>query len=258
MLFSAPAFGQSAPASAGAVPNAFNPAISLILDGQYRNLVRDPATYRIGGFIPGGDEVGPGGRSFHLGESELTISANIDPYFSGVFIGSASPDNQFSVEEAFVLNSGFVPGASVKFGRFLSGFGYLNEVHAHAWDFSDAPLIHQAFFGGQIKEEGVQLRWIAPTAVLLEWVAELGAVKTFPVPSATRTARARRRCRCTLATIWVTVTAIAAACLIVTRARQTANTRIPIPLARRSPTRLPGHRKCSPRIWCGNGRRTAM
>ena len=47
---------QSAPASA----NAFNPAISLILGGQFNNLQRDPETYQIGGFIPGGDEIGPG------------------------------------------------------------------------------------------------------------------------------------------------------------------------------------------------------
>jgi hypothetical protein len=168
-------WGQSTPAA-----NAFNPAISLILDGQYRNLERDPSTYKIGGFIPGGDEVGPGKRGFNLGESELLISANIDPYFSGVFIGSISQDNKFSVEEAYVLNTGAAAGLSIKFGRFKSGFGYLNEVHAHAWDFTDAPLLHQAFFGGQLAEEGVQLRWIAPTPYLLEVVGELGRGSNFP------------------------------------------------------------------------------
>src|SRR3979409_1011806 len=49
---------QSAPASA----NAFNPAISLILGGQFNNMQRDPATYQIGGFIPGRHEIGPGRR----------------------------------------------------------------------------------------------------------------------------------------------------------------------------------------------------
>ena len=57
-LISILAWSQNAPATA--IPNAFNPAISLILDGQYRNLQRDPSSYKIGGFIPGGDEVGPG------------------------------------------------------------------------------------------------------------------------------------------------------------------------------------------------------
>jgi hypothetical protein len=174
------AWAQSPPTSASAGPNAFNPAISLILNGQYNNLQRDPATYKIGGFIPGGDDVGPGSRSFQLGESELQITANIDPYFAGTFIGSVGADDKFAVEEAFVTNTGFVPGTSIKFGRFYSGFGYLNEVHAHAWDFTDAPLIHKAFLGGQLQEEGVQIRWIAPADQLVELTAEIGRGQSFP------------------------------------------------------------------------------
>ena len=34
------------------------------------------------GFMPSGGEVGPGERSFNLGESELTLAASVDPYFS--------------------------------------------------------------------------------------------------------------------------------------------------------------------------------
>ena len=100
------ATAQSAPASA----NAFNPAISLILGGQFNNLQRDPETYQIGGFIPGGDEIGPGNRSFNLGESELTVSANIDPYFSGYFVMAVNPENEVEVEEGFVQNTGVRPG----------------------------------------------------------------------------------------------------------------------------------------------------
>ena len=166
---------QSAPASA----NAFNPAISLILDGQYSNLQRDPGTYQIGGFIPGGD-VGPGRRSFNLGESELDVAANIDPYFSGFFVLAITPENEASVEEGYVQNTGYIPGVTVKFGRFFSGFGYVNEVHAHAWDFVDLPLVHQAFFGGQLQEEGIQARWLAPTPVFLEFGLETGRGANFP------------------------------------------------------------------------------
>jgi hypothetical protein len=168
------------PAGLPSSANAFNPAISLILGGQYNNLQRDPETYQIGGFIPGGEEIGPGSRSFNLGESELTVSANIDPYFSGVFIMAVTPENEAEVEEAYVQNTGFVPGTTFKFGRFLSGFGYLNELHAHFWDFVDAPLVLQAFFGGQLKEEGLQARWIAPTPVFVEIGAEVGRGANFP------------------------------------------------------------------------------
>ena len=175
------AAASAAPApSAPASPNSFNPAISLILGGQLSNLQRDPGTYQIGGFIPGGDEIGPGRRSFNLGESELDVSANIDPYFSGFFVLSITPENEASVEEGYVQNTGSVPGLTVKFGRFFSGFGYVNEIHAHAWDFVDLPLVHQAFFGGQLQEEGIQARWLAPTPMFVEFGVETGRGANFP------------------------------------------------------------------------------
>ena len=172
----APMPAQSAPASA----NSFNPAISLILGGQYSNLQRDPDTWQIGGFIPGGDETGPGSRSFNLGESELTVSASIDPYFSGYFVLAATAENEVEVEEGYVQNTGSLPGLSIKVGRMLSGFGYLNEIHAHAWDFVDTPLVHQAFFGGQLKEDGIQARWLAPTPIFAEIGLETGRGSNFP------------------------------------------------------------------------------
>ena len=179
----APAPSASTPAYANkpiTTQNAFNPAISLILDGKYQNLERDPGTYQIGGFIPGGEGIGPGSRSFNLGESELNVSASIDAYFSGQFIAALTPENEVEVEEAFVQNTGFISGATLKFGRFFSAFGYINEVHAHAWDFVDAPLVLQAFLGGQLKEDGIQARWVAPTPIFLEAGFEAGRGANFP------------------------------------------------------------------------------
>jgi hypothetical protein len=168
--------------------STFNPAISLILDGKYRDLSQDPETYQIGGFIPaGGHEegghahgAGPGERGFGIDESELTISANIDPYFSGYFTAAVSRENEIEVEEAFIQNSGYVPGTTIKFGRFFSAFGYQNEQHPHVWDFVDLPLAHQAFFGGNLIEDGIQLRYVAPTPVLLEFGVEGGSGSNFP------------------------------------------------------------------------------
>ena len=48
--------------SRSASESAFNPAVSLILNGVYGNLSQDPARYRITGFTPTGGEVGPGKR----------------------------------------------------------------------------------------------------------------------------------------------------------------------------------------------------
>ncbi len=168
--------------------NTFNPAISLILDAKYRNLEESPETYQIGGFVPAGGHgeeghghgAGPGERGFSLEESELTLSANIDPYFSGYFTAAVTGEDEIEVEEAFVQNSGFVPGLTIKAGRFFSAFGYQNEQHPHAWDFADIPLVHQAFFGGNLADDGVQLRWVAPTPLFVELGGEAGRGANFP------------------------------------------------------------------------------
>ncbi len=166
---------NGAPASAG----AFNPAVSLILSGTYANLSRNPNNYRITGFIPGG-EIGPGQRGFSLTESELGISANIDPDFFGALNFSIHPDNTVSTEEAYVQTIGLAHGLTLKAGRFYAGIGYLNEQHAHVWDFVDAPLAYQAFLGGQLNDDGIQLRWLAPTDTFLELGADIGRGKNFP------------------------------------------------------------------------------
>ena len=159
--------------------SSFNPALSLILSGTYVNLSRDPDDYRIRGFVAGG-EIGPGPRGFNLGESELGLSANIDPYFYGAANISITPENEADVEEAFIQTTALGSGFTVKFGRFFSGIGYLNEQHAHTWDFVDSPLAYKAFLGTQLNDDGVQVRWLAPTPLFLEFGAELGRGANFP------------------------------------------------------------------------------
>ncbi|MBS4097895.1 MAG: hypothetical protein KGZ83_13770 [Sulfuricella sp.] len=159
---------------------AFNPEVSLILTGTYANLSQDPANYRIAGFLPSGGEIGPGARGFNLGESELAVAANIDPYLRGQLTLAMTPENTVAVEEAFVQSLGLGHGFTLKGGRYLSGVGYLNEQHSHTWDFVDAPLAYQAFFGGQLKDEGVQVKWLAPSDTFIELGAEIGRGRNFP------------------------------------------------------------------------------
>ena len=120
--------------------SAFNPAVSLILQGTYANTSQDPNTFQITGYVPSGGEVGPPKRSFGLAETELTISGNIDPYFRGVAIAALTPENEVEVEEAYFQTLALPLGLGLKGGRFLSGIGYQNEIHQHAWGFQDAPL----------------------------------------------------------------------------------------------------------------------
>ena len=175
---------QSAAAQASNRPqseNALNPGISAILNGVYANLSQDPATYRINGFVPTMGEVGPPPRGFGLGESELGVMANIDPMFRGTLIASISPDSDsIGVEEGYIQTLALPRGFTAKAGRFYSAVGYQNQIHAHAWDFTDAPLVMDAFLGGQLNEDGVQLRWLAPTDLYWDMGAELGRGRAFP------------------------------------------------------------------------------
>jgi len=156
---------------------AFNPAVSVILNGVYANLSQDPARYQITGFAPTGGDVGPGKRGFSLGESEIAFAANVDHYFRGTLIATVQPDDTIAVEEGYIQTLGLSKGFTLKAGRFYSSVGYQNEIHAHAWDFTDAPLANKVFLGGQFADDGLQIKWIAPTdsQVFLQYIVSLGA-----------------------------------------------------------------------------------
>ncbi|MEW6331835.1 MAG: hypothetical protein AB1560_10280 [Pseudomonadota bacterium] len=165
------------------VSNNFNPAISLILDGKLSGFSREPDSYVLPGFALG-EETGPGDEGLRLGESELIMSSNIDDEFYGQFTAALTPENETEIEEAFIETLALGGGASIKAGRFFSHIGYLNSVHAHAWDFADQPLVYRALLGNQYGDDGVQARWVAPTSVFLELGAELFRGDSFPAGGA--------------------------------------------------------------------------
>jgi len=178
-----PVYPQPAPVAApakGSNAAAFNPAISMILTGNYASLSQDPATYRVAGFIPPPSGEGPGRRSFNLDESELTVASNVDPYFFGNVTAAIQGDNSIDIEEAYFKTIALNNGFTIKGGRFFSATGYLNEIHSHNWDFADQPLVYQVFLGGQLAQDGAQIRWLAPTDYFIELGAEAGSGRSFP------------------------------------------------------------------------------
>lgn len=156
--------------------SAFNPAMSVIIDGAWYTDDVDGEAFEIitgaDGFALGGgdehggeDDHGHGAleRGFNLRGTELAVSATVDPYFDAYAIVVFDGD-EVEVEEAFVTTRGLPAGLQAKFGKFLSDIGYINRQHPHSWDFFDRPLVSELLFGDHgIQETGVQLTWLAPT-----------------------------------------------------------------------------------------------
>jgi len=161
--------------------NAMNPGVSLMLNGVYGNLSQNRDGFKINGFIPTLGDVGPPKRGLSLGESELAFAANADHHFRGTLIAAISPDNNGAeIEEAHIQTLSLSNGFTIKAGRFFSGVGYHNQIHAHAWDFVDAPLANKVFLGNQLAEDGVQFKWVAPTELYFDAGLELGRGRKFP------------------------------------------------------------------------------
>lgn len=159
--------------------SAFNPAISLILMGRYANFDNDPENYALPG-VTLAEETDPGKEGLSLAETELIISGNIDDKFFGRFTTALTPENEIEIEEALVQTLALPAGLGLQFGRFYSEIGYLNKIHAHYWDFVDQPLVYRAYLANQYNDDGLQLRWLAPTDLFLELGGEAFSGESFP------------------------------------------------------------------------------
>lgn len=158
--------------------NAFNPAISIILNGSYQYHSLNPEDYYVAGFasIEG---TGPETQGFSLGESEITFSSNIDDKFYGQLTLSFG-DEDAGVEEAYIDTTKLPYGFTLRAGRFYSDIGYLNSRHAHTDYFFDRPDAYQSFLANQYGDDGVQIKWVAPTDLYIELGVELFAGTNFP------------------------------------------------------------------------------
>ena len=171
------------PVSAGASSaSAFNPAVSLILQGRAAGFGREQGHRDVPGFLTS-DETGVGPEGLSLSETELDFSANVDDFFYGfasVALDQEDAETSIELEEAYLQTLKLPQGLTVKAGRFFSGIGYLNSRHSHTWDFVDAPLAYEAMLGTQLGDTGVQLTWVAPTETYLELGGEILRGSGFP------------------------------------------------------------------------------
>lgn len=169
LCFAVPALGQGVISG-----NEFNPAISLILDGQFSRYSNDAEDYEISGFALD-EEAGLTAEGFSLDESELNISANVDDWFYGfadIVFEDDENETEVELEEIYFESLALPAGWTVKGGKFLSAVGYHNALHPHSWDFADEPLAYRAMLAGAFTDVGAQARWIAPTDIFLQFGAE--------------------------------------------------------------------------------------
>ena len=149
---------SSQPADSG--NSAFNPAIGVVFQG----------------FLTGNDGEAQEGEGFAVGETELIMSANVDDKFAAYLTAALAfedGESELEIEEAWVETTALPAGFSARFGRMFSGIGYLNAKHSHTWDFADQALPYQAFLDGRYVDNGVQLRWLAPTDLYVEIGGEI-------------------------------------------------------------------------------------
>jgi len=172
--------------SSGARDNSFNPSIGVTLQGQAWSYGNDPKRYYIPGF-PLGGESGLAAEGLSLAETEISMSANVDDKFTAMVtfpIAVEDGDTSIALEEAWVETLALPAGLALRMGRTFADIGYLNTKHSHAWDFADQPLVYQAFLGGQYIDDGLQLRWLAPTDYFLEFGGEILRGDQYPAGGA--------------------------------------------------------------------------
>jgi len=119
----------------GLTSSAFNPAISVILQGSLNSYSKNPDSYELAGFQLGG-EAGLASEGFSLDETEVTASASVDQWFYAestiAFHDNEDGEGEVEVEEAYAEPLMLPTGLGGRFGRFYSDVGYLNRFHTHA------------------------------------------------------------------------------------------------------------------------------
>ena len=173
-----PLFGSSGQVSSG---TSFNPSISVIPDFAYYRDNRKGEAYEIveeadgfhGVHAEEGHDLGGLNEGFNLGETELTFTASVDPYFDVVALFAASEEG-LEAEEVYFRSRALPGGFQLKGGKFLSGIGYANAQHPHQWDFVDQNLAYEVLLGGHgLNEKGLQVTWLPKLPFYLQLGAEI-------------------------------------------------------------------------------------
>lgn len=128
-----------------------NPDISLIGSfNAFTNNIKDTPEY--------------GKFNFETPSMELFVDGYLNPY-SRATANIAFEEGEFHLEEIYTqILRGLPLDMQIKAGKYLVGFGKINTIHPHAWQFIERPLFHQIFFGDEgFNDIGVNFSFILPT-----------------------------------------------------------------------------------------------
>ena len=166
----APARSTAAQGGSVTAGNAFNPQISVVLDGNYyhdelggegASLVGEAFQPSHPGHGDHGHEHGGGQTNgMNLRTAEFAFTATVDPYFdASAFVAIEGED--IHLEEGWFATRALPYGLRLKGGKFLSDVGYINNKHEHQWDFADQNLAYLNLLGDHgLQDTGVQLTWL--------------------------------------------------------------------------------------------------
>ena len=154
--------------------SAFNPQISVILDGNYYHDDVDGEGTELLGMADGishahgaghdhdhGHSHGGADQGFNFRGAEIAFSASVDTYFDATALLAIDSDGEVDLEEAWFQTRSLPYGLKVKAGKFLSDIGYMNNQHPHSWDFTDQNLAYLNLIGDHgLRDTGVQVTWL--------------------------------------------------------------------------------------------------
>ncbi len=123
-------------------------------------------------------------RGFSLGESEVSFSANIDPTLAGFFDFSINNANEVDLERLTSARRRCLAASPSRRAASSPASATSTNATPHDWNFSDASLPYRAFLNNQFGDDGVQVRWIAPTDQFLEFGAEAFRGDEYPAAGA--------------------------------------------------------------------------
>lgn len=152
--------------------SSMNPKISL--DGLFAagaSTVPDIENIETGGHDPNQ-------RGITVQNVELTMSAAVDPYFTGnaniVYQIDKQGGSTVELEEAYLTTTSLPWNLQLKGGQFFNQFGRLNATHPHAWDFADQPLVNGRLLGPDgLRGPGLQLSYLLPVPIYSEAIVSL-------------------------------------------------------------------------------------